>query len=97
MWSVRLIGCHSISVIFCSIYMKFLHHYVQVFVVTDLLHAMHKLGQEEGSLFSSADKAPHPDAADTHHPIFGFKKDLIRLIGNICHEHRVNQDKVNML
>ena len=27
-------------------------------------------------------------------PVFGFKRDLIRLIGNLCHEHKENQDQV---
>ena len=27
-------------------------------------------------------------------PVFGFKRDLIRLIGNLCHEHTSNQDQV---
>ena len=27
-------------------------------------------------------------------PVFGFKRDLIRLIGNVCHEHKENQDQV---
>jgi len=27
-------------------------------------------------------------------PVFGFKRDLIRLIGNLCHENRENQDQV---
>lgn len=27
-------------------------------------------------------------------PVFGFKRDLIRLIGNLCHEKRENQDQV---
>ena len=30
-------------------------------------------------------------------PVFGFKRDLIRLIGNLCHKNKENQDLVFIL
>ena len=30
-------------------------------------------------------------------PVFGFKRDLIRLVGNMCHKHKSNQDQVRLL
>ena len=32
---------------------------------------------------------------DTLSPIFGFKCNLIRLIGNLCDKHKENQDQVS--
>ena len=29
-------------------------------------------------------------------PVFGFKRDLVRLIGNLCHENKKNQDQVKL-
>ena len=29
-------------------------------------------------------------------PVFGFKRDLVRLIGNMCWRHRKNQDMVRV-
>jgi hypothetical protein len=28
-------------------------------------------------------------------PVFGFKRDLIQLIGNLCHNNKQNQDLVS--
>ena len=30
-------------------------------------------------------------------PVFGFKRDLIRLVGNMCHKHKSNQDQVRLV
>ena len=30
-------------------------------------------------------------------PVFGFKRDLIRLVGNMCHKYKSNQDQVRLL
>lgn len=32
---------------------------------------------------------------DNLSPSHGFKRDLVRLIGNMCHKNRSNQDTVN--
>ena len=34
------------------------------------------------------------EAAVAANPVFGFKRDLVRLIGNMCWRHRKNQDTV---
>ena len=30
-------------------------------------------------------------------PVFGFKRDLIRIIGNLCYEHETNQRQVGLI
>ena len=30
-------------------------------------------------------------------PTHGFKRDLVKLIGNMCYQHRLNQDEVRSL
>ena len=30
-------------------------------------------------------------------PVFGFKRDLIRLVGNLCHDHTANQNQVRLI
>jgi hypothetical protein len=33
---------------------------------------------------------------EIHDPVFGFKRDLIRLIGNLCYKSKENQDLVRI-
>ncbi|XP_015113494.1 ataxin-10 [Diachasma alloeum] len=71
-----------------------------------LLRAMHMAGKEENNYFtpvqtltdivpnSSRDEDTASDSREDirNHPAFGFKAGLIRLIGNLVHKHRANQN-----
>ncbi|XP_033745415.1 ataxin-10-like [Pecten maximus] len=57
-----------------------------------LLEAIHKLGKDSSNDFSSVAKLASDDV-DTDHPVFGLRKDLVRLIGNLCFRHRPNQQR----
>ncbi len=61
----------------------------------DLLKEVHLLGKTSKNVFTPAHdfSLTKPEGADTH-PALSFKAHLIRLIGNLCHGHVVNQDKV---
>ncbi|XP_078340877.1 ataxin-10-like [Crassostrea virginica] len=59
-----------------------------------LLHSIHRLGQSGDNIFSSVQKAREAEQVDVHHPAFGLKKDIIRLLANLVHGHHENQDKV---
>lgn len=42
------------------------------------------------------DSTAPQDAQNSTNQLFGLKRDLIRLIGNLCYQHCDNQDKVAM-
>uniref|UniRef100_A0A671MQJ0 Ataxin-10 n=1 Tax=Sinocyclocheilus anshuiensis TaxID=1608454 RepID=A0A671MQJ0_9TELE len=64
----------------------------------DILKEVHLLGKTSKNVFTAAHdfSLTRPGGADTH-PALSFKAHLIRLIGNLCHGHVVNQDKVREL
>ncbi len=60
-----------------------------------LLQMVHQLGADSANknLFTPVKKLSELDAADVEaNPVFGFKRDLVRLIGNMCWKHTKNQD-----
>ena len=61
----------------------------------DLLHCLHMIGQEGDNAFTVVQKISAQSDVDQSHPAYGLKKDLIRLVGNMCHRHRRNQDMVS--
>lgn len=66
-------------------------------ILTDLLHSIHRLGKCGDNVFSSVEKVTEAQKVDVHHPAYGLKKDIIRLLANLVHEHKANQDKVSHL
>lgn len=64
---------------------------------TDLLKEVHLLGKTSKNVFTAAHdfSLKSPGGADAH-PALSFKAHLVRLIGNLCHGHSVNQDKVRL-
>ena len=55
----------------------------------------HELGMKVDS-FRPVRKLSEVDgAAIEANPVFGFKRDLVRVIGNMCWRHRKNQDTVS--
>lgn len=62
----------------------------------DLLQSMHMLGKQGDNIFSSDGKLSESSSqANQNHPVFGVKRDLIRLVGNMSYRHKDNQDKVS--
>ena len=52
---------------------------------------------QDGTIGSAKNRTNLRDSAateSTNNQLFGFKRDLIRLIGNLCYQHRDNQNKV---
>lgn len=62
-----------------------------------LLRMVHDVGKENKlNLFSSVqnmEQVLNREKMESD-PVFGFKRDLIRLIGNLCYEQKENQDQV---
>ncbi|XP_049787414.1 ataxin-10 [Schistocerca cancellata] len=66
---------------------------------TFLLKSMHSLGQDGDNNFSVIQSLSQlnlkgKDTALQQHPAFGFKVDLVRLMGNLCWKHKENQHQV---
>lgn len=62
--------------------------------LSDLLQQMATLGKQD-NVFAVLNKAADASQANQNHPLFGFKKDLIRLLGNMVYKNRQNQDRVS--
>ncbi|GFS04848.1 ataxin-10-like [Elysia marginata] len=62
-----------------------------------LLRNITEKGKSGDSVFKREEKASAQDNVDPHHPVYGLKKDLIRLIANMAYKHRANQDLVRTL
>ncbi|XP_033647947.1 ataxin-10-like isoform X1 [Asterias rubens] len=61
----------------------------------DLLDRANKAGKKDKNIFSCTQTSD--DSISQTNPVFGFKRDLVRLIGNMCHNHKANQNKVREL
>lgn len=61
-----------------------------------LLRMIHDLGKSsDRNLFTPVRKMSEESSEDTvENPAFGFKRDLIRLVGNLSWKHKENQDEV---
>lgn len=63
-----------------------------------LLINIHKLGKESQNCFTSIQSLAEirePNKNIQEHPAFGFKADLIRIIGNLCWKDKIMQDLVS--
>ncbi|XP_052433769.1 ataxin-10-like [Carassius gibelio] len=82
----------------CKEFMALQDHADLLRATVDLLKEVHLLGKTSKNVFTAAHdfSLTRPGGADTH-PVLSFKAHLIRLIGNLCHGHAVNQDKVREL
>ncbi|XP_067283264.1 ataxin-10 [Pseudorasbora parva] len=82
----------------CKEFMALQDHSGLLSATVGLLKDVHLLGKTSKNVFTAAQdfSLTRPGGADTH-PAFSFKAHLIRLIGNLCHGHIVNQDKVREL
>ncbi|CAG5927683.1 unnamed protein product [Menidia menidia] len=64
----------------------------------ELLGQVHAIGKSSRNIFSAAQSfSVGGEDACSHSPVVSFKAHLIRLIGNLCHGHAHNQDKVREL
>ncbi|KAI2665377.1 Ataxin-10 [Labeo rohita] len=82
----------------CKEFMALQDHSDLLSATVDLLKEVHLLGKTGENVFTAAHdfSLTRPGGADTH-PALSFKAHLIRLIGNLCHGHVANQDKVREL
>jgi len=64
--------------------------------ISVLLKTIEDIGLQEDNLFSNIGKLAQQGDVNPDHPVFGLKRDLIRLLGNMAYKHRTNQDMVNM-
>lgn len=64
-----------------------------------LIRMMNDMGKsDEDNMFKPVRKMADLNADETvKNPVYGFKRDLIRLLGNLCWKHRENQDQVREL
>lgn len=63
------------------------------------LKSVHSLGKQSKNNFSSIEtlaELGNVSEEMQEHPIFGFKANLIRLIGNLCWKHKGYQDEVSL-
>ncbi|XP_067657464.1 ataxin-10-like [Haliotis asinina] len=63
----------------------------------NLLHGIQDIGRQGGNHFTAVEKMTESDQIDPHHPAFGLKRDLIRLLANMVFRHKANQDKIREL
>ncbi|MBN3317560.1 ATX10 protein, partial [Atractosteus spatula] len=74
----------------------FLQNYSELLKTTvELLKEVHFVGKASRNVFTATHDFSELGASGN--PAMGFKAHLIRLIGNLCHHNRSNQDKVREL
>ena len=58
---------------------------------------MQMIGAQGDNAFSDVTKLSEMSSSDvdSHNPVYGLKSNLIRLIGNMAHRNRGNQDLVS--
>ncbi|XP_043092633.1 ataxin-10 [Puntigrus tetrazona] len=95
---VRLLDILCVMTSGCKEFMALQDHADLLSATVGLLKEVHLLGKSSKNVFTAAHdfSLTRPGGADTH-PALSFKAHLIRLIGNLCHGHGVNQDKVREL
>ncbi|KAF8792099.1 Ataxin-10 like protein [Argiope bruennichi] len=87
----------------CDAYVSILQNSKDLLQTTvETLKCIHLLGKEGVNVFSSMQELKHqvdPQLSKdiACHPLYGFKKNLIRLIGNVCCGCKENQDLVRRL
>ena len=62
-----------------------------------LLRMAHDLGSEVESFRPVRKLSEVNEAALEVNPVFGFKRELVRLIANMCWRHKNNQDTVSAI
>lgn len=65
-----------------------------------LLINVHRIGKASNNVFTPVQKLSmiqNPSDDAYRNPVFGFKADLVRLIGNLCWKNRQMQDLVMVI
>ncbi|KAI3366847.1 hypothetical protein L3Q82_009495, partial [Scortum barcoo] len=79
----------------------FLQDHPDLLVTTvELLNQVHAIGKASKNIFSATQNFSSFSGdrdSSSHSPVVSFKAHLIRLIGNLCHSHTNNQNKVREL
>ncbi|XP_046662176.1 ataxin-10 [Homalodisca vitripennis] len=79
-------------------YLQALQSYRNFFInCAFLLKSIHMAGKEQNNCFSTVPKLSEADDKLQNHPAFGFKANLVRVLGNLCWKHKENQDMMNEL
>ncbi|KAL4226576.1 Ataxin-10 [Mactra antiquata] len=68
-----------------------------VHVAVSLLQCIEDVGKEGNNVFTNVDKVSRAGEVNSDHPVYGLKRDLIRLLGNMAHKHQHNQNLVREL
>ncbi|XP_041478742.1 ataxin-10-like [Lytechinus variegatus] len=63
----------------------------------ELLEMVEQVGRSSNNAFSVKQDLTGTATADAAEPGYGFKTNLVQLIGNLCFRHRRNQDRVREL
>ena len=79
-----------------TIYTVYLHIQALLCISPDLLHCTKLVGEQATNVFSSADKLSRQEKQGMgSNPVYGLKRDLIRVVGNLAYKNRSNQDRVS--
>nr|XP_042896636.1 ataxin-10 isoform X1 [Parasteatoda tepidariorum] len=86
----------------CNAYILYMHSCKDLLEkCIETLKCVHLLGKDGSNVFSSISSSKilsaQCDEQIASHPLFGFKKDLVKLIGNLCYGCKENQDLVRKL
>ncbi|XP_006817076.1 ataxin-10-like [Saccoglossus kowalevskii] len=65
-------------------------------ITLEMLQKAHAIGQSGDNRFTVSQTLTSAACSHTDNPVFGFKRDLIRLIGNMCYKNKDNQDMVRI-
>ncbi|ESO85166.1 hypothetical protein LOTGIDRAFT_167953 [Lottia gigantea] len=80
-----------------DVYPTIQHNTELLTTVINLLKGIDEVGKAGGGVFSSVEKLSEINQVDTDHPVYGLKRDVVRLIANMVIKHRDNQDTVRTL
>ncbi|XP_060602596.1 ataxin-10-like [Ruditapes philippinarum] len=62
-----------------------------------LLKCIEEIGKQGDNVFTNVDKMSKQREVNTDHPVYGLKRDIIRLLGNMAYKHQVNQNLIREL
>ncbi|XP_053377086.1 ataxin-10-like isoform X2 [Mercenaria mercenaria] len=97
MCSVKELECLCIASAHHNLYGSIQENEQLVKTVVSLLQCIEEIGQQGDNVFTSVDKMSNIREVNTDHPVYGLKRDLIRLLGNMAYKHRHNQDLIREL
>lgn len=95
--SVKELECLCIASSHYKLYQSLQDNDQLVKTSLSLLHCIEEIGRQGDNIFSTMDKMSNIGDVNTDHPVFGLKRDLIRLLGNMAYRHKHNQDMIREL